>query len=69
MSEGRPHAEVRVESTRARGRLERAQVDVQFPGELIKWQEFVLSLVMSDRSRRRCSAAVDTTRRPLSHGR
>jgi hypothetical protein len=24
-------------------------VHVQFPGELIKWQEFVLSLVMHDR--------------------
>ena len=33
----------------ARGRLERPYVHVQFPGELIKWQEFVLSLVMNDR--------------------
>jgi len=29
--------------------LERPEVHVQFPRELIKWQEFVLSLVMHDR--------------------
>ena len=40
---------MRLESAGARGRLERPYVHVQFPGELIKWQEFVLSLVMNDR--------------------
>jgi hypothetical protein len=48
-SEGRPHAEMRVEPAGARGRLECPHVHVQFPGELIKWQELVLSLVMNDR--------------------
>ena len=38
-----------LESTGARGRLERPKVHVQFLGELIEWQEFVLSLVMNDR--------------------
>ena len=48
-SEGRPHAEMRVEPAGARGPLECPQVHVKFPGELIKWQELVLSLVMNDR--------------------
>ena len=48
-SEGGPHAEMRVESAGAGGRVERPQVHVKFPGELIKWQELVLSLVMNDR--------------------
>jgi hypothetical protein len=48
-SEGRPHAEMRVESAGARGRLECPQVHVKFSGELIEWQELVPSLVMGDR--------------------
>ena len=40
---------MRLESAGARGRLERPEVHVQFAGELVKWQEFVLSLVMNDR--------------------
>ena len=40
---------MRVGSAGARGRLECPQVHVKFSGELIKWQELVLSLVMNDR--------------------
>jgi hypothetical protein len=40
---------MRVESAGASGRLECPQVHVKFPGELIEWQELVLSLVMNDR--------------------
>ena len=48
-SEGGPHAEMRVESAGARGRVECPQVHVKFFGELMKWQELVLSLVMNHR--------------------
>ena len=40
---------MRVESAGASRRVECPQVHVKFLGELIKWQELVLSLVMNDR--------------------
>lgn len=43
------HGEVRVESAGPDGRLQRANVDVEFLGQLVERQPFVLSLVMDNR--------------------
>ena len=64
----RPHAEMRVESPGANGRLERPEVNVEFAGQLVKRQQLVLSLCdCATASRARWSTGAGTARRPLSH--
>jgi hypothetical protein len=44
------HSQVRLESARSDGGLQRSDMDVEFLGQLVKRQRLVVSLVMGDRS-------------------
>jgi hypothetical protein len=58
-----------AESSETFRRCECPQVHVQFPGELIKWQEFVLSLVMHDRFSGTLAYGCGSDSSAASHGR
>jgi hypothetical protein len=47
-SEGRPHAEMRLESPRSGGGLQRPDVHAEFLGKLVERQQLGLSLVVRD---------------------
>jgi hypothetical protein len=47
-SKDRSDAEVRIQPTRASGRLQRSHMNLEFAGQLAERQQLALSLVMSD---------------------